>query len=356
MSTVKRKKICILVESYSPMMGGIATFTKTLAEGLSGRNYDVKVLLTGKTNKVLKCANTTIPNLIVRSSGSALRMFKSLIQSDLIVFSNFSLKSFPLVWVSRKKFLIIHHISPFCHSRELNWREWIKQRIFTRTNNVFVSENLKLLSGLNGLVVCNGTSFPIDSAKNVNNRIGDFLYVGRLIPEKGVQTAILAFSVIVPLHDDLEFNIVGDGQSRLELEQVVMQLKIEKNVKFLGSIDEFGIRALLKTHKFLVFPSEWQEPFVLVAIEALTQGCIPIVADVGGILEACKNRAVAFESRNISQLAETLESSLINYSAVYKSIFDGIDFEDFSSQTMLSKYELVIEDLLNSKYARPQNF
>ena len=347
MSAISKNNIWIIVQSYPPAIGGIETFTKMLAEGLADRNYQIHVLVTGRNIELGGLLNTVPTNLKIVRPGNPFHLFICFLKCDLIVFSNFSLSYFPLVWLSRTRSLVIHHVSPFCHDRALNWREKVKQLVFTKTINIFVSENLKVLSGLNGDVIHNGTPFLIDAAKNSDRRTYEFLFLGRLIPEKGVRTAILAFSKIAPLQNGYVFNIVGEGESRRELEQLTRHLNLEANIRFLGSMDEYEIRELLKRHKFLLFPSEWREPFGLVAIEALTQGCIPIVADSGGILEACKNFAIPFKAGDTSKLAEILESSLANYSIIYDSIFDEIDFKVFTAETMLEKYDRAIQEVLN---------
>jgi glycosyltransferase involved in cell wall biosynthesis len=350
MNSVVNTRICIFVNSYPPAIGGIETFTKILAEGLAQANFEVTVIVNSKTN-ISKTPNLSRKSkkLIVLTQLNLLSKYRAVKNSDLVIFSHFSLKALPTVLANRKQFVIVHHTSPSAHFSRNDLRERLKRLIYIRSINVFVSQNLKSLTGLEGFVIHNGTDFPINPNIRSEGRPKDFVYVGRLVPDKGVATAIKAFAQLLEHNSNLNFQIVGSGNMEEELSQLAHSLGIAGKVQFLGDLDKIEVIAILREHKFLVLPSEWQEPFGLVTIEALTQGCIPVVAKIGGILEACGHCCITFESGNIQDLFQVLSHSIYNYQNLHAQVFDKIDMVRLSSNVMVSKYINFLSQLNGSK-------
>lgn len=95
-----------------------------------------------------------------------------------------------------------------------------------------------------------------------------FLFVGRLVPEKGVRLfAEAAAAAGVPAV------FVGDGELLPELRRLC------PHARFTGWLDPAAIRAELRRARALVLPSLWYETLGLVAIEAAAAGVPAIVAD-----------------------------------------------------------------------------
>ena len=65
---------------------------------------------------------------------------------------------------------------------------------------------------------------------------GIFLQVSRLVPKKGADISLRAFSLYLRDFPKAELLIAGDGPLRRDLEKLMRSLGIEKSVKFLGSI------------------------------------------------------------------------------------------------------------------------
>jgi len=90
-----------------------------------------------------------------------------------------------------------------------------------------------------------------------------FLFVGRLSEEKGIRKL---------LHDwpsDFALRIVGDGPQRGHLEELASS---RENVSVLGKLPRTGVIEAMRSHRCLVFPSQWLEGLPLVYLEALACG------------------------------------------------------------------------------------
>ena len=94
------------------------------------------------------------------------------------------------------------------------------------------------------------------------------LFVGRLVPYKGVDVLIRAMS-----HVDGRLAIVGDGPLRGALEHQAAQAGVSDRVRFLGSLPDAEIVALYHACDAFVLPSVTRaEAFGMVQLEAMACG------------------------------------------------------------------------------------
>jgi len=118
-------------------------------------------------------------------------------------------------------------------------------------------------------------------------------YVGRLSAEKGPDVAIRALAHLRHEHA-LEAELVlagfGSRRERRELIDLSKSLGVGEFCSFKGQLEQEAVADLLSRGHVLLFPSIWQEPLGLVAIEgALAR--VPVVASrVGGVPELLADR------------------------------------------------------------------
>jgi glycosyltransferase involved in cell wall biosynthesis len=99
------------------------------------------------------------------------------------------------------------------------------------------------------------------------------LFVGRLVPSKGLRVAFEAFRTS-RLAGRARFVVAGDGPSRNDLERIAPE-----GVEFLGSCDAERLRRLYHAADALVFPSLY-DPWGLVLNEAACAS-LPALASTG---------------------------------------------------------------------------
>jgi glycosyltransferase involved in cell wall biosynthesis len=105
------------------------------------------------------------------------------------------------------------------------------------------------------------------------------LFVGRLSPEKGVNTLLAAWELV---GDKLPLKIVGNGPMSAQVEDVTKRFA---GVEWLGSASATRVYHFMGEATVLVFPSEWYETFGRVAVEAFARGTPVIGANIGAIGE-----------------------------------------------------------------------
>ncbi len=131
----------------------------------------------------------------------------------------------------------------------------------------------------------------------------DLLYVGQLIRGKGVQ---LLLKAMARMKTPRTLDVVGTGNMEAELKSLAAQLGIAERVCFRG----FQRNPLdwMREAKCVVVPSFWQEPYGLVAAEAVALGRPVVAFAIGGLPEACGGKATLVPPGDIDALAKALET------------------------------------------------
>jgi glycosyltransferase involved in cell wall biosynthesis len=102
------------------------------------------------------------------------------------------------------------------------------------------------------------------------------LFAGRLVPEKGADTAIAAARAAgVPLV------IAGSGPDEARLRQ----LAEGADVRFTGWVEGEELAGLRAGAAVALLPSRWQEPLPFAALEAVSAGLPLLASDLGGLPE-----------------------------------------------------------------------
>ena len=110
-------------------------------------------------------------------------------------------------------------------------------------------------------------------------------FVGRLVPEKGVDVLIQAFAVVVRHLPSAKLVIIGDGPERQRLVQLIASLDLSGHVTVHGHLSRVRAERAMEDCWVQVAPSRWAEPFGLVAIEAQMRGTAVIASRSGGFCE-----------------------------------------------------------------------
>lgn len=139
-----------------------------------------------------------------------------------------------------------------------------------------------------------------------NNGKTKLLFVGRPKPEKGVKTLIKALS---QLSDKVVLDIVGAEKPEKWVHKEIEKHAVEERVNFLGRKPFKELSEVYNRSDIVVFPSEWQEPFGRISIEAMACGKPVIGSKVGGIKETIKHQetGLLFEPGNHLELANQIE-------------------------------------------------
>ena len=107
-------------------------------------------------------------------------------------------------------------------------------------------------------------------------------FVGRITHEKGLQVLLAAMPKILQRYPNTR--LLAAGKNSEKMWERAHELGIGHAVHFLGYITNEQRDHLYQTVDAAVFPSLY-EPFGIVALEAMAQGCNVIASNVGGLSE-----------------------------------------------------------------------
>lgn len=110
------------------------------------------------------------------------------------------------------------------------------------------------------------------------------LFVGRLVPEKGLDTLINALPIILANGVNVKLVVVGEGPQKEMYQGMANGYGLHEKVFFAGHIDDWTLRALYRVADVTVVPSKF-EPFGIVALEAMAAHCPLVTTTTGGLNE-----------------------------------------------------------------------
>ncbi|MEO0533203.1 MAG: glycosyltransferase family 4 protein [Cyanobacteria bacterium P01_A01_bin.123] len=168
------------------------------------------------------------------------------------------------------------------------------------------------------------------------------VFAGRLVIEKGVDVLIKAFNLVTDAVPHAKLLIAGAGSERKNLVGLVSDLKLQNSVTFLGHLSRKDMEEKFKEAWVQVVPSQWQEPFGIVAAEAMMRGKAVISSNLGGLTEIVRpgETGLLFTHNNIQELASSI-TSILSDRAVARSMGEAgrkIALADFSEESFVQKF------------------
>lgn len=183
----------------------------------------------------------------------------------------------------------------------------------------------------------------------VGRRAGPYrlLFVGQLIPRKGVEVLVKALPRIAQAAD-VELSLVYQNPSReAKLRRLVAQLGLEQRVHFLGFKSAYELAALYRQADLLVLPT-YAEALPTVVTEAMLCGLPVVASNVAGIPEQVGPAGRVVEPGDIAGLAGAVLGS-INDLAGGKfdpTLISAAAQARFSPESMVEKHLELYRQLL----------
>ncbi len=173
-------------------------------------------------------------------------------------------------------------------------------------------------------------------------------FLGRLVPIKGAHLAIR-----VARRAGLKLKIAGEIQPpfRDYYEREIEPEIDGDSVEYVGEVDLERKNELVGNSKALLFPVLWEEPFGLVAVEAMACGT-PVVALRGGaVAETVHNGVSGYVCQSVNELVKCTRMACSKLEP--RKAREHVE-RYFSAERMARDYLALYESLLRRRRARPR--
>jgi D-inositol-3-phosphate glycosyltransferase len=315
-------RVGLFTPYYLPVVGGSELYVHDLAHFLKGKGYEVSIFATN----VNLCKKSDLPIVTKENSSIQIRRVRVLEKSrkftkafissyipaenfirevnrrhfDILHFHNLTDLTFPTFLAHSKKPKILT-----CHTiyEVVNYHYIVGPRLFffRRILNlmdvlhVLSNRDIKLLSRLrleSKKIIIIPPGVDTRRFNSSPNREGNkVLFVGRISPEKGIETLLKALSVI---DSDFELWLIGPLQDLkyfYTLKEKFSRMFNEGKIRFLGSLAYDKLAEYYAKADIFVLPSK-MESFGLVLLEAMASRLPVISTNVGvasELIEEWKN-------------------------------------------------------------------
>lgn len=233
----------------------------------------VRVLSSEKPDIVL---NYTIKPVIYGSLAAGLF-------SQAKIFSNITGLGYVFTDISLKA-RVLRALVTFLYKISLGFNEKV---FFQNPDDVQLFLKLKILSE-DKIKQLNGSGINLDKFKTLEThekKPQSFLFVGRLLKDKGLIELIQAFNLVRLKYPEAILTVVGEEDSNpnsFSQKQIESLQKAQNGIHFTGRMND--IRSLLQSHQVMVLPS-YREGTPRSVLEAMAAGMPIITTDAPGCRE-----------------------------------------------------------------------
>jgi len=329
-------KILLYSSVFFPSLGGIETITATLAENLTLLGYECLVI-----TETCSDDDQLFGYKVFRQPTWKQRLALTR-ECDIVHSNGASVAMYPYARLSNKPFVWTHNgyqvscvdglgwvdgeatpMTPmaslayhfrkrglfyaFKESVKLGLRRYVANHVDL---NIAATHWIAKRQPLKNQVVAY-TPYPLNRFKGADTSSDwkyDFIYVGRLVSEKGLPELINAFNLLVstPRYQDQKLAIVGSGRMKNQLEKMTKDLSLQANVSFLGSKFGSELVDIINQAKIGIVPSAYEEPMGGVSLELLAAGKNIIVSEDGGHAECVGDAGMKFKNGDAKSLYECM--------------------------------------------------
>lgn len=301
----RKLRILILSHLFWPGVGGAVVVPMLLARWWAEAGHQLTVATS--TPDASDPSDRERPGYPIVRKPTPRALWRAVSAADLVVVNHPSLQiAWPLL-ILKKPFVVITH----CWISLRGLSGWLRRSLFRRAAGaIAVSRAIERHLPVRGKVLPNPYDEEIFFPDSSVPRSRDLLFVGRMHVAKGPLDLVEAIAILRAKGFFPTATFVGYGPTREEIERRSRELGLEKQIEVRGTCEPEAVAALMRAHRVVVIPSIWEEPFGIVALEAIACGCPVVGSSGGGLLEAMGPCGLSYPNGDVRALAEKIEELL----------------------------------------------
>ena len=176
---------------------------------------------------------------------------------------------------------------------------------------------------------------PMDEYHTSKQQPRDFLmWIGRFVPEKGAHLAIHAAKSV-----NAQLILAGTVDRHVDasvryFQEVIKPCIDDKQIRYIGPANKEQKAELFSHARGFLNPIEWEEPFGMVMIEAMSYGCPVISFDRGAASEIIAHGTSGFLVNNVDEMVQHIS----RLSEIDRDTVHDHAERHFSARTMAENY------------------
>ncbi|MED4974614.1 glycosyltransferase [Geobacillus kaustophilus NBRC 102445] len=354
-------KVCVVGPVHTDKyFGGVALFTESVADGFLRLGHDVKIITdyANKSTTLKGVPIISVSNNISRRKITTLKKIRKKVEQfnpDILISS----LEYSIAFIRRNKKLKevkrIHFVHGFPSIKHYGFLKMLImllldklcaryfERIFINSNFAFMINNDIYKNRIDKVInIGLGYDFleelkNVSEVKNIVN--SKILFVGRLVSAKKVDVILSAINYIKTKYGiECELDIVGTGPQEEKLKELAQKFKLKVN--FIGNVSPKDTIKFYRNSEIFISLNP-HEPFGMVYLEALANGCKIVCPNSGGQLDFL-----------IDYLDRVKFTNAFDYVSVGESIMQmlGKQVQPINSKEIIEKYSYdnVVKKILNS--------
>ncbi|OGC57890.1 hypothetical protein A3H26_01570 [candidate division WWE3 bacterium RIFCSPLOWO2_12_FULL_36_10] len=198
--------------------------------------------------------------------------------------------------------------------------EYVEKFLLTQvrySTQITVSRDFLKIKNINKKIIYIPNGIDIDRFDRIQIQKAidsTLIFVGRLHPQKNLETLIQAVAILTKDFPDIQLLIVGNGKQKALLKKLIQTLHLKNHVKLLGQKSGLDLIRLYKSSNIFILPSIYEgQPLTL--LEAWAAKLPVIVSNTGDCQYLVKDGKNGYLINNILdsiQIAKVIKKALID--------------------------------------------
>ena len=284
------------------------------------------------------------------------RKFFNIFKSDIFILATWKMSIFIIpILIKKKEIFIFVHGNEILDSNKIF--KYLLKYLCKRKNIYFIA-NSNAIANLffeetNRKIDLVQYPFMLINNKNiVSKKDGrNFFTITRLVKRKNIQNVIYAFHKLKREKFRFVYNIAGMGEEVNNLKKLVQELKLEKEIHFMGKVSEEEKEKLYKKSNYFLLPSLFDEEtgsiegYGIVFIEANSYKIPVLSGNTGGMIEAVIDNTTGLHSDGSIDDIYNRIKKLVDMDFDYSDIYHHAKQHDYLKQDkFLDFFESKIND------------
>ena len=314
-------KIWLAPNCYHPIMGGVQTVVRQLADALAAEGEHVTIVTCTLPRAQRQAphldahATYRLPFSIYRGTLPSLALFAARLLPNLFKLTLLYRREKPdllhVHYLDEQAFylLLLHYLTNCSLVVSVHGSDVMRNyhgnpllrfafhRFAARADCIIANseflgrEAVKICPAMEGklVVIANAFADMATASDPVRPTARPYLVaVGRLVDDKGFDLLIRAFNRLIEEGVDCDLVIVGEGERKQYLRSLCAPELLGRRIVFTGQLAQEEVYGLITESLFMVLPSR-NEAFGNVVVEAMALGKTVVAASVGGVPEIVRD-------------------------------------------------------------------